>query len=238
MSEGEEEVVGSDLNYIVLVEDEKDMQMMAKMALVDVGKFKLDIFSSGNEAVEELPKLDPLPDLILLDFRMPGLDGVQTFAALEENMETVGIPIIFVTSNVKPHEIQTYYEIGAIGVIPKPFDPMSLAEMVRSIWWNMRGAAREENNMDELKGWYQETLPSRITALEDHLRQYKTGANPDSQECVLRQIAHLLRGSGATYGFPEISRAASALEDVDSSGVEEKTAALVDTLKKFAVAES
>lgn len=117
---------------ILLVEDEEDIQAVARLALQAVGGFEVEICGSGAEALVRAPVVKP--DLILLDCMMPGMDGPATFRALRDREETKSIPVIFMTARVQPHEIRQYRDMGALGVIPKPFDPITLADKVRNIF--------------------------------------------------------------------------------------------------------
>jgi two-component system, OmpR family, response regulator len=69
-----------------------------------------------------------------LDVMMPGLDGPGTLAALRANEQTRDIPVIFMTAKVQPHEIAQFRRQGALDVIAKPFDPMTLSATIRSMW--------------------------------------------------------------------------------------------------------
>ncbi len=120
------------LNTILYVEDEPDIRTVAQLALETVGGFTLRVCGSGEEAVEIGPAFKP--DLILLDVMMPGMDGPTTLAALRKHPSLQDTPVIFMTAKVQPSEIQQYRDLGALDVIAKPFDPMMLAEQVRSIW--------------------------------------------------------------------------------------------------------
>ncbi len=64
---------------------------------------------------------------------MPGMDGPETLIALRE-LPAGDVPVVFMTARVQAHEIARYREMGAADVIAKPFDPMALAETVRTIW--------------------------------------------------------------------------------------------------------
>lgn len=129
-------MMASDLQRIVLVEDETDIQKIARIALEAVGGFSVDVCGSGAEAVELVAT--SAPDLILLDVMMPGMDGLETFNALRE-LPTDTPPVIFMTAKVQPHEVVHYKEIGALDVIVKPFDPMTLAATIREIWAKQDG---------------------------------------------------------------------------------------------------
>jgi len=122
----------TELQKIMLVEDEPDIQAVAKLALEAVGGFSLQVCASGQEALTQAPL--SLPDLILLDVMMPGMDGPTTLKHLRTLEAVRQIPVIFMTAKVQPAEVVYYQEIGAIGVIPKPFDPMTLSDQVRTLW--------------------------------------------------------------------------------------------------------
>lgn len=125
------------LNKVLYVEDEYDIRMVAQLALETVGGLTLKPCSNGEEAVKEGPGF--APDLILLDVMMPGMDGPTTLAALRELGTLKDTPVIFMTAKVQPSEVQRYRDLGALGVIAKPFDPMTLADQVREIWGRARG---------------------------------------------------------------------------------------------------
>lgn len=120
------------LNKILYVEDDLDIQIVARMALETVGGFTLEVCSSGREAIEIAPMF--VPDLILLDVMMPQMDGPSTLRALRELSVTEKTPTIFMTAKVMPSDVARYREIGAVDVIAKPFDPMNLPVEIKDIW--------------------------------------------------------------------------------------------------------
>jgi CheY-like chemotaxis protein len=124
------------LSRILFVEDDPDIQTVARMALEAVGGFNVMPCSSGAEALERVGAFSP--DLILLDVMMPGMDGLATLDALRRLPETAGIPVVFLTAKVQAQEVALYREAGAVDVIAKPFDPMMLPATVRSIWSRLR----------------------------------------------------------------------------------------------------
>lgn len=125
------------LNTILYAEDEADIRTVAQLALETVGGFTLKVCGSGEEAVQT--GLGFNPDLLLLDVMMPGMDGPSTLAALREIPALKDTPVIFMTAKVQPSEVQLYRDLGALDVIAKPFDPMTLAEQVRDIWARENG---------------------------------------------------------------------------------------------------
>jgi CheY-like chemotaxis protein len=120
------------LKRILYVEDEPDIQAVAKMALELVGGFTVKVCSSGDQALREA--VDFSPQMILLDVMMPGMDGPTTLKALRELPTLTDVPVAFMTAKVQPNEVAHFIELGARDVIPKPFDPMTLAQQVLGIW--------------------------------------------------------------------------------------------------------
>ena len=77
---------------------------------------------------------DFAPDLVLLDVMMPDMDGPATLRALRQLPGMAALPVVFMTAKVQPQEVAEYRARGALDVIAKPFDPMTLAAQVREIW--------------------------------------------------------------------------------------------------------
>jgi CheY-like chemotaxis protein len=115
---------------LLYVEDEADIRSIAEFALEDEG-FDILFCESGEQALARAP--DFLPELILLDVMMPGMDGPTTLKNLRQIPGLQGTPTIFLTAKVQPDEIKGFIALGALAVIAKPFDPMTLADQVRRI---------------------------------------------------------------------------------------------------------
>ena len=115
-----------------MVEDEPDIQTIAKLVLESDGGFTVEICTSGPEAIEKAPAFEP--DLILLDVMMPGMDGPATLKALRNIKQFSSTPIIFMSAKVQSHEIENYKNLGALGIVAKPFDPMKLSDTIKEIW--------------------------------------------------------------------------------------------------------
>lgn len=120
------------LSRILYVEDEPDIRAIATMALEAVGGFSVVACASGKEAVEAAA--GARADLLLLDVMMPGMDGPSTLRALREIAATAHTPVIFMTAKVQASEVLAYKAMGAVDVIPKPFDPMELSAQLQTIW--------------------------------------------------------------------------------------------------------
>jgi len=126
------------MERILHVEDEPDIREVAKIALEAIGGFVVESAESGRAALEKA--LAFVPDVILLDVMMPGMDGPMTFRELRKRPETAEVPIIFMTAKVQAHEVEQYRQMGVLDVIPKPFDPMSLSDQIRAILSAAAGA--------------------------------------------------------------------------------------------------
>ena len=120
------------LSKILYVEDDPDIQDVAKMALELVGGYTLCVCSSGAEAVQEAQAF--APDFILLDVMMPDMDGPSTLVELRKLPGLADTPAVFMTAKVMPADIAHYKSLGALDVIAKPFDPMALATRIGEIW--------------------------------------------------------------------------------------------------------
>ena len=120
------------LKRIMMIEDDLDIQAVARLALETLGGFTVEVCSRGHEALETAPVFGP--DLILIDVMMPGMDGPTTLQRLRAMPQTALVPVVFMTAKVMPHEIDHYKTLGALGVIRKPFDPMTLSATLTSIW--------------------------------------------------------------------------------------------------------
>lgn len=122
----------AELHKILYVEDEPDIQMIARVALENVGGFELLVCSSGVEAVEKAEAF--APDLFLLDVMMPGMDGPTTLAELRKISSLSKTPVMFMTAKVQPQEVEFLKSLHVADVIAKPFDPMGLAQSIRDAW--------------------------------------------------------------------------------------------------------
>jgi CheY-like chemotaxis protein len=120
------------LEKVMLVEDDSDIRTVAGMALEMVGGLKILACESGAQALEMVAGF--APQLVLLDVMMPGMNGPEVLQALRQRADTAAIPVIFLTAKVQEGEIAKLRALGALDVIAKPFDPMTLAATVRALW--------------------------------------------------------------------------------------------------------
>ena len=121
-----------ELKRILYVEDEANIRTIAVTVLEAVGGFAVIACDSGKQALEAAPAANA--DLIVLDVMMPEMDGPATLAALRALPQTAQTPAIFMTAKVQASEIAHFKSLGALDVIAKPFDPMTLSAQISEIW--------------------------------------------------------------------------------------------------------
>jgi DNA-binding response OmpR family regulator len=115
---------------ILIAEDERDIRDLISFTLSFAGH-EVSATSNGEEAYERAREL--LPDLILLDVRMPRMTGYEACEKLKTDQTTRHIPVVFLSAKGQEKEVQTGLEVGAIEYILKPFAPDQLTERVNAI---------------------------------------------------------------------------------------------------------
>lgn len=121
-----------ELKRITYVEDEPDIRAVTEMALSALGGFELDVYERGEDAVAGAAAFGP--DLILLDVMMPGMDGLEVMERFSKIDGLRDRPVVFMTAKTRKMEMDEYMALGAVSVIPKPFDPMTLVDELKEIW--------------------------------------------------------------------------------------------------------
>jgi CheY-like chemotaxis protein len=120
---------------VVLAEDDPDIQLVARLSLKRAG-FTVTVVSNGQEALDTIRRQPP--DVVLLDWMMPELDGLETCRRLKADPETAKIPVVFLTAKSQEAEIQRGLSLGASGYVTKPFDALTLGQQVKEIVANNR----------------------------------------------------------------------------------------------------
>ena len=128
-----------ELKRVLHVDDDEDIRTIANLALETVGNLTVCACDGGPEAIAKAP--DFRPDLFLLDYMMPGMDGEETARQLHAMPELADVPVVYMTARVQGDMPQNLLERGAVGVISKPFDPMTLADQLREIWQKHTGGS-------------------------------------------------------------------------------------------------
>jgi DNA-binding response OmpR family regulator len=115
---------------ILIAEDERDIRELVSYSL-QFGGFTVVQATNGVEAVEQAQK--ELPDLILMDVRMPKMTGYEACRQIKTIDTLRDIPIVFLSAKGQESEIQTGLEVGAEEYILKPFAPDELVKQVQAV---------------------------------------------------------------------------------------------------------
>lgn len=116
---------------ILLIDDDQGIREVARTVLEMVGGYAVETAASGLEGLEQA-RTSP-PDAIVLDVMMPGLDGPETFALLQEHAETCNVPVILLTAKTQAADRTRFASLGVAGMLAKPFDPMALSDQIAGI---------------------------------------------------------------------------------------------------------
>lgn len=120
----------SEAQKVLIVDDEDDIRELARISLERVGGLRVVAAASGEEAIALAAA--EMPDAIVLDAMMPGVDGPETLKRLKADPSTAAIPVVFLTGSVQEVERDRFTALGAVGIMGKPFDPMQLANQLRA----------------------------------------------------------------------------------------------------------
>lgn len=115
---------------ILVVDDDRYISEFMNIILSQ-GGYEVVAVQDGFECLDKAEK--EKPDLILLDFMMPNMDGLTTLASLKKSKKTADIPVIMVTSNDDKKSVVRAQESGASGYVVKPIDKALLLERIASI---------------------------------------------------------------------------------------------------------
>ena len=120
------------LNRICYVEDDEDIQRIVRMSLERVGKMTVEVVGDPTRAIEAMTAFRP--DLVMLDWMMPAMDGPALFKQMKQRPETSALPVVFITAKAAQRDLDELMKLGAAGTISKPFSPKDLPEQLRAIW--------------------------------------------------------------------------------------------------------
>jgi CheY-like chemotaxis protein len=125
-------VASPQLKKILVVDDDATMRRDLLELLEKLGGYTVEAFSTCGEALERAS--DFRPDLLLLDVRMPGMDGLSTLAMLREMPEMAHTPVVFMSRSVWTYEVPEYVQHGVVGMIGKPFETQTLCKQIEALW--------------------------------------------------------------------------------------------------------
>ena len=120
------------LTRVLCVEDDDDIRRILRLSLEKIGQMSVELVADPAEAIESIIAFRP--QLVMLDWMMPGIDGPALLRKMRENPETSALPVVFVTAKASQRELAALRALGAAGTISKPFAPKDLPDQLRSIW--------------------------------------------------------------------------------------------------------
>lgn len=117
--------------YILYIEDNSENANLMKAALNTMDEVKLEIVGDAEMGITTA--IQTKPDLILMDIRLPGMNGIEALKELRRHDETRTIPVIAITSNAMPSQVKNGLEAGFLAYLTKPFNVAELINMVSDV---------------------------------------------------------------------------------------------------------
>ncbi len=115
---------------ILIAEDEPDIRELVAFTLRFAGH-EVTTTANGEEALQQASQL--MPDIIIMDVRMPKMTGYDACRAMKADSALKDIPVVFLSAKGQDSEIQTGLDAGAEEYLLKPFAPDQLAERIKTI---------------------------------------------------------------------------------------------------------
>ena len=117
--------------HILLIDDDDDICTVAGISLETIGDWRVSKAAGGREGI--VLAIAEQPDAILCDVMMPDLDGPATVKLLQEDPATCDIPVVLLTARVHSADRMRFAELGVAGMIPKPFDLLTLSDEIEAV---------------------------------------------------------------------------------------------------------
>ncbi|MBN2653175.1 MAG: response regulator transcription factor [Spirochaetales bacterium] len=126
---------------IYVVDDEHDIREIISFNLKSQG-YLVENFETGEELLEKMKKI--LPDLVLLDLMLPGIDGLEVCKRLKMNPSTASIPVLILTAKTDDTDQIIGLELGADDYVVKPFSPRVLTARIKALFRRNSAVIRNE----------------------------------------------------------------------------------------------
>jgi DNA-binding response OmpR family regulator len=138
---------GHDPTRVLVIDDEAPIRLLCRVNLEAEG---MKVLEAPDGPTGLAAARTSLPDVILLDVMMPGLDGWQVAEELLDDESTSGIPIVFLTARAELRDRARGLDVGGIDYVTKPFNPIELASLVRDLLGRVERGEREELRREKL----------------------------------------------------------------------------------------
>jgi CheY-like chemotaxis protein len=120
---------------VCYVEDDVDIQKIVRMSLERIGKMTVEVIGDPLAAIEVIKAFKP--ELVMLDWMMPAMDGPTLYRKMKQVPEVRDLPVVFITAKASQRELDELRALGAAGTISKPFSPKDLPVQLRAIWHSL-----------------------------------------------------------------------------------------------------
>src|SRR3989338_2330051 len=144
---------------IFIIEDDKDIAELVQYNLEREG-FTVIAVTSGEDALDRLNK--GLPDLIVLDVMLPGMDGLETCRLIKQENKLKNIPVIMLTAKSEESDVIVGLQLGADDYVTKPFSPKVLLARIKAVARRLASKQTSEETR-EIGGLKIDTAKHKIT---------------------------------------------------------------------------
>ena len=195
---------------ILVVDDDPDVTTLVSLSLGRLPDCTVETCHSSQDALARARSFQP--ELILLDVMMPLMDGPQTLQALRADPATSSIPVIFISAGLDRHDTSPGDSFGAVGIIPKPFDPVRLPSTLADIWRGEAVKPAFPAPLENLREDFMSDLRDKVDAMTSLARSLVARGWDKGTTQSLLEMAHRMAGSSGLYGLEDLSRASGVLE--------------------------
>lgn len=115
---------------ILIADDEEDLRMLVEITLEDPA-YRIVTAVDGEQALDQIHQIRP--DLVILDWMMPRLNGFEVLKQLRQDPTTVGIPVVLLTANNSHKDQAEVQTLGIVAYLVKPFSPLELLHLVQGV---------------------------------------------------------------------------------------------------------
>ena len=144
--------MSSEPTRVLVIDDEAPIRLLCRVNLEAEGIEVLEA-ADGPAGLEKARA--EIPDVVLLDVMMPGLDGWRVAEELLDDERTAGIPIVFLTARAELRDRARGIDLGGVEYVTKPFNPVELAPLVRGLLERVERGERDDlrrEKLNELRG--------------------------------------------------------------------------------------
>jgi len=210
---------------ILLAEDVIDNQELISMYIKQTGAH-LDVVCNGEEAINKA--LEKEYDLILMDMQMPKVDGIEAISVLRDNGYTK--PIVSLTANVMSVNKEQCLNAGANKFLAKPINVNAFYKVLNAYLKKQSQTPITKTGDSTISSGLEKLIQRFITELPSNISKINDGYSKKSWDQI-QHTSHYLKGIGSSFGFPEITKSATQLNNAILEKNYDATADLIEALE-------